>query len=874
VSRKRKSSSVQYKNLENTAARSAAGGSRPEKKDTKTEFRDDIHSSPHMFSVSKISQREKNSIEAFLHSVIPNAGLIGVIKVPDKNKNTLLPVAFVEGSTEPLIFRSLNVNRRVEPRIREAINYQKNIYDLEVNAISFVKDRCIFKRTYIPLTLEDVLASDLPVKAELVFATLTRLFYLSAEMYKNSLVHGHIHPGNIVYGGMHDGCLIDYGVSLLERPNRALDESFPHEFMGVMPSHLFDSYGLGYTLNRVLKEVHLHSGRNVPPIDALQSSFSPLISALMNRDPERRPDAHLARLMFLDILPMIYPDFTAPETPEFRLREQKFSEDETDEKIPEMLTAEFDSPEFENSFQDAYESADDHPVDEYKANSRPDIHSKDSLGPAKNTDSRFVVNILFVLLLVVLAFLLYKAKDNFIAVYEGLTRFSDEHTYEIGDTFTGPYLGYDKLRAAWGSQVPSRMKLVARQAVHISEHRELAEQVILTSLRQDEISSSLVDTKLLRVAFHDQWEDQLDETDRRYALSLGLIGILKDVLPPGLGNIEERHPTILLSILSSGNEKVYSVLNKTPAEKLSQLPPPYGTAFQILTSGMEDISCSDPGVISVARFSTRGIESAKEVQKFLSEDFKRRTSAVAVALSLNRDSSRQLLDTVLYHPNFAVSNEYTDWAKKIQLEKWQSIDPIDQLFLLAGVPIKNSSHLETAEIADLFMHPEAEIRKFAIQLSLDKIEFRHPAAMDILQSIQDEPELFTPEQLVSLLAILVDPGKASTEKKELLMSFLHSDPDISICKKMLLATAGGNSGTDSLDSYLAMYLVKANWDPNPSELLILSEHRDKVARMYAYKKLFELEDTKHAILLLKGALEKEKLPEYREQLKELIQALS
>ncbi len=867
---KKKNPSGLFRNLENSKPAGRPGSPLPEKKEKRSSTRDEVHSSPHLLSLSQISQRERVNIERYSASILKNPGLIGVIRASDEFTSTLLPVAFIEGNSEPVIVRSLTLSSDTEENIQSSISTQNLIFRLEELSIAAVSDRYVYIRSYVPLTLEDLLASHLPVHISTLFNTLLKLIYLCSELYRNNLVHGHIHPGNVVYGGAHDGQLIDYGVSLLERANKNSNSSFAPEFIEEKPGSGLDSYGLGYVIKRVLNEVRLIPGENVPLLETLQSSFAPLISALMNTNPGKRPNADLARLMFLDVLPMVYPDFTYPEielhsfaaSSGTKVSQAKHSESEegSHSKREDSYQGTINVDMEENTGIEEYMNVDSGSAYESKKRS--------------NAGARLIVNLLFFSLLALLFYLLYHGRDKFYVAFQNILYPSSQfEEYEVGDSFEGPYLGYDSLRAAWASQIPSRMKTVARQAVHVSPERELAEQVILTSLRQNEISSELVDTKLLRVAFNDQWEDQLDELDRIYALALGLTGVLRDTLPPGLGNIEERHPTILLSILSAGNEKAYSVLKSVPAEKLMELPAPYGAAFQILLSGREGVTCADQDVIALAHFSTRGIESSQALRDFLGVDFQRRISALSVVYSFSSDTAKKLLDSILHSPNFSVKNKYTEWGRRVRLDLWEQVDAVDKLFLLAGVPIKNGSHLDPVTVTDLFLHPAPDVRKFAIQLGLDKIEFQHPASLEVLQYLQDNPERVNEDQLVSLVTILHDPEKTFKEKRGIVSSFIESKPDIEVCKKMLLGTSR-QKNISPLDAVLLMYLSDAGWSPDPSELLLLSEHPDKVTRIFAYKKLFELDDSEHALLLLKGAYEREKVPEFKGQLKDLIHVLS
>jgi hypothetical protein len=253
-------------------------------------------------------------------------------------------------------------------------------------------------------------------------------------------------------------------------------------------------------------------------------------------------------------------------------------------------------------------------------------------------------------------------------------------------------------------------------------------------------------------------------------------------------------------------------------------------------------------------------------------EFQRRLSALSVVFSFSSEIASKAM-TIMLNDNKFLDNQLIRWGRRVKLDTWNNFDPIDLMFLLSGVPIRNSNDFDIVKITDLMLHPIPEIRKFAIQNSRDKIELKHPAGFEIVNYIENNPQIISGDQLVSLFAIMHDPDKTYEEKKGLIISFIDSKPDLNITEKLLLGTSKSKSSSP-LDALLLMYLSESSWSPDLASLLKLSEHPDKVTRMFAYKKIFELDDKDNALLLLKSAYEKESVNEFKDQLKDLISALS
>lgn len=851
--------------------------------------------SPYFVTLNKVSQNDRRDAERFVGRYVEKAGIIGLLDHRLQSSKTsavdYTPVLILKGYSEPVLMRRLD-QKKSKKDLKRMLKIQSFAFPLEVSDLIEDHDgSLVLRRTFVPLTLQDVINSNSTVSLTKVLDSIVKLFFHTERLHLREYTHGHIHPGNVGFQGSTDGCLVDIGVSFYSLSSEAdLDNTFAPEFRIKRENNdadqSLDLYGLGFTLKKLLKGILLDHNHKDISMETLHSSLSPLIAALMHKDAKKRPEARLARSMLLDLLPMVVPNYSAPD---LRDSGELWEVDERDfdslvdalEKVEATDLHSGDLVTNDDFFSfEAHEKSDSNHVDLYREdeqfsavlglNNNSIMHTED-LNIKKHSSgssARKIQNFILILMILITSLLVYKLKDRF-----DLSLFTQQSdSYEVSGEYQGPYLGLEDLAASWNSQVPSRMEIVAQQAVQISPMRGLAEQVILTSLRQNEISNKLVDTGLLRVAFHDQWEVQLDEVDRRYALSLGLIDLIGNMLPPGLGLIEDRHPALLLAILSAGNNNVKNVLKNVPASLLGTLPSPYGTSFQILEAGRGDISCVEEDVIQLARFSTRGIEKPLELTQFLQEEFSRRISSLSVAYSHNNEHARKLLDIIIAHPNLALSTPEVLWAKKVDLMAWSDVEYVDQLFLLAGVPLRKEKKLDAPTIAKLFLNPSPRIRSYAAGLAVDAIRFKHPAATKLLGAIQAAPELLTGEQLVMLGQILEDPEKTIDIHRRVVHSFISSKPPVDIAKMLLLSTATSKSGS-ALDGALSVYLTEKDWSPDAGELLKLSTHPDRVTRMFAYQKIFQFEDKGNAKLLLKEALSKEVVPEFKEQLESLIKTL-
>jgi hypothetical protein len=232
--------------------------------------------------------------------------------------------------------------------------------------------------------------------------------------------------------------------------------------------------------------------------------------------------------------------------------------------------------------------------------------------------------------------------------------------------------------------------------------------------------------------------------------------------------------------------------------------------------------------------------------------------------SQNNYAAKMVLEQLLNHPNIVLNHNEIVWARSWDLMGWQELEPSDQLFVLAGAP--PAELVKTENIAKLFLHPNPDLRAYAIDQALNRVKFNHPGAVAILGMLKATPEMLNSEQLARLAALLQDPAEADEKK---IQALLVTEPPVEVVAQLLLSTRA-QSTSSSLDTWAAMYLNSKDWKPGITELRNLSMHPDKYTRLFAYNHILQLDDEKTARVFLETALSQEQDPEYRERLELMI----
>ncbi len=695
--------------------------------------------------------------------------------------------------------------------------------------------KVLTRRSFVSVTGREVLASEHSFKlSRAVLAIKNFLKYLDI-IHRSGGYHGAVKLSNISFAIESEGLPLDYMLT---------------DTRDILKAQKNDLNFFSTILGSILEDLKT-SEHDAEQKGNLVKALSPLLFSLKDDKYKNIPSTSVALDLFNEISSEIIN--TAEKRP------NKLKSKDNHQHIQEIKNIEISVDDFYQSNQNEVD-LDFSRIEEVKPNINKSF--------IKNKVRSYSLSKLILSCLVLLTlFLLYKIYD----------KYSDSSKSEIAGTsiLDSALLTTEELQLAWSSNVPSRMKLVAKQAVYLSPARGLAEEVILASIISNtaKANSSLVDASLLRIAFSKEWEEQLTVDDRRYALAFSLRDLIQQELPNDLGLIQNRHPGVIIAVIASSAGRSGEVLSKIPATILETLPDPFGVAFKILISGNQSATCSSKEVLDFAILSTRGIEDPKILADFLSSDFSRRLAALSVVYSRNEEISAKILDTIIEHPNLAVITEETTWAKKVSLIQWPDISYSDKLFLLSGVPLKGDRALSPEVVARLFLNPAPRVRSYAAGLAVNSIKFKHPAAPEVLALVQKDPNIVTTDQFVILGQILEDPEKTANTHMNLIEAFIASKPPLELIK-ILLTAESENKEVTILDSILTVYLTEIGWNPSASDLMKLSLHRDKVARMFAYQKIFEFNDKEASKLMLKDAISKEKDPELKKQLTNMISKVS
>ncbi len=421
----------------------------------------------------------------------------------------------------------------------------------------------------------------------------------------------------------------------------------------------------------------------------------------------------------------------------------------------------------------------------------------------------------------------------------------------------------------WGSRIPSRMRPVAIAAVSDDRASSAAESVILGSIRSADLSSAGINIGLLRNAFDDRWEMELGPDDRRTALALGLGALLRqDDFPKDLPALDQLHPGVLFALTGSiGKTSSAGFLSSVPADRLAQLPPPYGPAFHELTAAHPMLRCSDESVQRLARLGAGPVD-LNEVALFLREETAMRLRALAIMYSHDNARAKILLDILVKDSNLTVERDYIKWGKAFAIDQWKELEPGDRLFVLAGV--QPAGHVASENLGKLLAHPEPRLRALAIHGAMSAVRMSHPGALDVLRIVEQEPTMLSPAQTVDLVKFLVSPAAQNIEA---VRAWLQTNPPQQILVPLLVTSISAKKGT-LLDTAIAVYLKGKNWKPSMDVLKKLTAHPDSYTRLFAYNELYLMQDREAARRILTDAQKTESEPENQQQLQQMLLELS
>lgn len=426
----------------------------------------------------------------------------------------------------------------------------------------------------------------------------------------------------------------------------------------------------------------------------------------------------------------------------------------------------------------------------------------------------------------------------------------------------------DQYEVAWNSGVPSQMLPVALAALAPSAKLSSAEQIILKSALQDDKKLPGVNNTLIKVSFDTRWEGELRRADRRATLALAISGLLRERMPQDLANLADLHPGVILAVTATANGPAgTAALGKIPTEILTQLTLPLGYTFKLLIDGRAELTCADQGVQSLARLIAFGLDNKERIADFLSADGARRLSVFAFMYSQDNTRAESVLNILLNDADVKIEDPNILWGKQWSLNSWEELEASDKLFVLAGVA--PSRELKPQNIGKLFSHPSRSLRTYAIEKSLDRINFAHPGASAAFAILKNNPELLSGDDTLRLALLLENPAKVTTK---VVRGWLKSEPPVEIIAALLLATAKEKIAT-TLDFEFARYLKEKDWKPDVPTLSQLYSHPDSFTRMMVYNKTYQLEDKETAYMFLERAKGSESEQEFKDQIDSMLKVL-
>lgn len=377
---------------------------------------------------------------------------------------------------------------------------------------------------------------------------------------------------------------------------------------------------------------------------------------------------------------------------------------------------------------------------------------------------------------------------------------------------------------------PSLMAEVAKAAsVHKSGRAQQAiYKVVMEGFEHPKVNSNLV-----KLGFHEQWEAQLSKDDRAAIISLAFLQLLPAdslVLPEA----SKLHPSVVFSVLGSLDvESEGGHFSNIPPSKLSSLPEPYGPAF----SGLEGIGVShmEQGPARALVHILLGNIEPK-VFKVYFDGYSDLSSSLVRLRYLLPFLDQKSID-VLWSEMQAQATPVAGWFFISDLAGWSKVTPKSKLGIMAGL-FPDNIRLEQA--LDLLQFPLSSVVSEALKFLTGKAQNDlTKKSLKVLTEIK-----LTREQNISLGNILFLDSKQAAP---FLKAWLDTRPDPEATLELLLArdTSGKD---DSLTLALGQYLVRNDFKAGLKEYARMVTHPDSFVRSLGYVRL-NPEDPKERMIL-------------------------
>ena len=895
-------------------------------------------------SLSELSPKERETVDRLVEANCPKAGLIAVARA--NRVWDLRPVVALANENGPSVLRTVGprvaFNAEISARVRETFQRLERFDALpsELRSWGDSEGQLYFRRTLVPDTLAHLLSAsgDLTVAPvasvsfsdeQTILALIRQLIEQVRLFHSHGVVHGHLTTSNIFIAPSGQASFLDAGIGAaliqagFDDGEQKLQSAAPELFKGALLTPSADIYGLGQVLRRMLMKLRQH--HQFTPrrgeVDAIVDRFTPLVAAMIAEDRAERPSLADIAKAFESAVP---PKSKAPKhstanaeqeqaAPQGRIvrtgaqvaqqpakqsvqtppaarrgsgvHSRKVIDEEFGIDIDEQNDAEANFTD--TNFTDTgLPGSADWMSDELDVPSKaliPGSASDDgeldielpSEAPSRKRVSQTNLRA---------AEIASKTSANWWVYLIGAlsvtfccwTFYQNQHQL--------PNLEPDEMRRAWDSGIPSRMLPVAELA---AERGGMAEDLVISSARGRGAMPAGINQRLIRIAFDNRWEAELDDSDRRLAMTLGLAGLLGSRLRTELPPLDQAHPGVLLALAASAGENANRVLGQLPTAVLkdARLPMPFRLAFSKLSDARRGSTLADSDVQLLARFGTAGrVEEIADLVTYLKGDDGVKLQALALMFALENESARHMLDILLNHPNLVFEQPQVAWGRVWNLTgDWTELDPADQFFVLAGIAPRAGVSIRPANLGKMFSHPSPEIRKYAVERAFDQIKFNHPATGDVFLELAKRPEALSGTQLFSLALFLGEQPKDEKKLKDYevkLKEWFASEPPPWLIQMIVLKAATHPQALAAapqatlFDTYCAIYLRQLGWEPTAEELNKLIGHPDQYTRLFAHNQILKRFKGREAEALVKTALSKETDAQSRARLEEMLRQLT
>ena len=380
----------------------------------------------------------------------------------------------------------------------------------------------------------------------------------------------------------------------------------------------------------------------------------------------------------------------------------------------------------------------------------------------------------------------------------------------------------------WASRERSRMSVVARAAVLRGEPAAIS--AIMNDISTGENIDS-VRGRFLRIAFNEDWKNELSSEDIQVALALGLQRFIPRgavALPP----LESLHPGVLLAILAETDPS--SVGKELAAVKLSvfkSLPEPFRSLFAALqASGVKFIE--DGRAIGVAAIAT-GDFSLRAVGSVFPESLEAsKTKLLLGALFPLLTANPSLAATVgsLLEKRPDSLGEAIRWFSGVSIADWSKLSSSEKIVLIIG---NNPPVLSYTQWSDLLTFPLPGVRQKAalfLKRELEGLGYNESGLLEVLRAGKSS---LNREQVIALLSLLRVDAKS---RLPFISAWLQMKPPADFVVLALVARSHA-SDKDALNIEAARYVREKNWKVSLDVLTLLARHPEPLARMVAYAKL-------------------------------------